>query len=162
MVSLYASVGEKLIHYHLDAEAGSLQHKGAVSVPAAIQYAWPHDSKKYLYVTSSDTQPPSSGKPPGTQHHLTAFRIAADGSLSPHGEPFKLPVRPVHQCLDQTSTHVLMAFPVPSGLRVYKLRDDGTIAGEVAQPGPVDVGIFAHQVRVTPDNKLAILVTRGN
>src|SRR5207253_4199871 len=33
---------------------------------------------------------------------------------------------------------------------------------EVKQPGPIDAGIFAHQVRVTPDNRLAILVTRGN
>jgi 6-phosphogluconolactonase len=32
----------------------------------------------------------------------------------------------------------------------------------VKQPGPIDAGIFAHQVRVTPDNRLAILVTRGN
>jgi len=32
----------------------------------------------------------------------------------------------------------------------------------VKQPKPLDVGIFAHQVRVTPDNRLAILVTRGN
>ena len=30
------------------------------------------------------------------------------------------------------------------------------------QPGTIDAGIFAHQVRVTPDNRLAILVTRGN
>jgi 6-phosphogluconolactonase len=33
---------------------------------------------------------------------------------------------------------------------------------EVTQPGPIDAGIFAHQVRTTPDNRLAILVTRGN
>jgi hypothetical protein len=30
------------------------------------------------------------------------------------------------------------------------------------QPGPIDAAIFAHQVRTTPDNRLAILVTRGN
>src|SRR5262249_20317148 len=29
-------------------------------------------------------------------------------------------------------------------------------------PGSIDAGIFAHQVRVTPDNRLAIVVTRGN
>jgi hypothetical protein len=26
----------------------------------------------------------------------------------------------------------------------------------------IDAGIYAHQIRVTPDNRLAILVTRGN
>ena len=39
---------------------------------------------------------------------------------------------------------------------------DFTPGEEVKQPGPIDAGIFAHQVRVTPDNRLAILVTRGN
>ena len=33
---------------------------------------------------------------------------------------------------------------------------------EVAQPGPIDAGIFAHQVRATPDNRQVILVTRGH
>jgi 6-phosphogluconolactonase (cycloisomerase 2 family) len=32
----------------------------------------------------------------------------------------------------------------------------------VTQPAPIDTGIFAHQVRTTPDNRLVILVTRGN
>jgi len=32
----------------------------------------------------------------------------------------------------------------------------------VPQPGSIDPGIFAHQVRVTDNNRLAILVTRGN
>ena len=39
---------------------------------------------------------------------------------------------------------------------------DFTPGEEVTQPGPIDAGIFAHQVRMTPDNRLAILVTRGN
>ena len=34
-------------------------------------------------------------------------------------------------------------------------------APEVKQ-APIDAGIFAHQVRVTPDNRHVILVTRGN
>src|SRR6202021_2695517 len=30
------------------------------------------------------------------------------------------------------------------------------------QPDPIDAGIFAHQVRATPDNRQVILVTRGH
>jgi len=47
-------------------------------------------------------------------------------------------------------------------VRVYRINKDFTPGEEVKQPGPIDAGIFAHQVRVTPDNRLAILVTRGN
>lgn len=54
-----------------------------------------------------------------------------------------------------------MAFNNPSGVRVYRIKQDFTPGDEVAQ-GPIDAGIFAHQVRTTPDNRLAILVTRGN
>jgi 6-phosphogluconolactonase len=47
-------------------------------------------------------------------------------------------------------------------VRVYRINKDFAPGEEVKQPGPIDAGIFAHQVRVTPDNRLAILVTRGN
>jgi 6-phosphogluconolactonase (cycloisomerase 2 family) len=47
-------------------------------------------------------------------------------------------------------------------VRVYRINKDFTPGEEVQQPGSIDAGIFAHQVRVTPDNRLAILVTRGN
>jgi len=55
-----------------------------------------------------------------------------------------------------------MAFNNPSAVRVYRINKDFTPGEEVTQPGPIDAGIFAHQVRITPDNRLAILVTRGN
>jgi 6-phosphogluconolactonase (cycloisomerase 2 family) len=55
-----------------------------------------------------------------------------------------------------------VAFNNPSALRVYRINKDFSPGDEVTQPGPIDAGIFAHQVRTTPDNRLAILVTRGN
>jgi 6-phosphogluconolactonase len=63
---------------------------------------------------------------------------------------------------DIPSQHILVAFNNPSALHIYRINEDFTPGEEVNQPEPVDPGIFAHQVRVTPDNKLAILVTRGN
>ena len=63
---------------------------------------------------------------------------------------------------DIPSENILVAFNNPSALRVYRINQDFTPGEEVKQPGPIDAGIFAHQVRVTPDNRLAILVTRGN
>ena len=64
--------------------------------------------------------------------------------------------------LDIPSEHILVAFNNPSGVRVYRINKDFSPGEEVKQPGPIEAGIFAHQVRVTPDNRLAILVTRGN
>jgi len=63
---------------------------------------------------------------------------------------------------DIPSENILVAFNNPSALRVYRINPDFTPGEEVKHPGPIDAGIFAHQVRVTPDNRLAILVTRGN
>ena len=63
---------------------------------------------------------------------------------------------------DIPSEHVLVAFNNPSGLKVYRINSDATLGEEVKQAGTFDYGIFAHQVRVTPDNRYAVLVTRGN
>ncbi len=57
---------------------------------------------------------------------------------------------------------MLIAYNNPSGLTVYRLGRDGTIGSQIEQPEPLDVGIYAHQVRVDPSNKMVILVTRGN
>jgi 6-phosphogluconolactonase len=62
---------------------------------------------------------------------------------------------------DIPSEHVLVAFNNPSAIRVYRINVDGTPGAEVTQ-GSLDPGIFAHQVRATPDNKQVILVTRGH
>jgi 6-phosphogluconolactonase (cycloisomerase 2 family) len=45
---------------------------------------------------------------------------------------------------------------------VHRLNADGTIGAQVQQIGKLDTGIFAHQVRMTPSNRAAVLVTRGN
>jgi 6-phosphogluconolactonase len=84
------------------------------------------------------------------------------GTLSKHGEPIRLPTRPIHISTDIPSDYILVAFNNPSAVRVYRINKDFTPGEEVKQPGTIDAGIFAHQIRVSPDNKLAILVTRGN
>jgi 6-phosphogluconolactonase len=45
---------------------------------------------------------------------------------------------------------------------VQRINSDGTIGSLVEQPNKLDTGIYAHQVRATPDNKHVILITRGN
>jgi 6-phosphogluconolactonase (cycloisomerase 2 family) len=160
-VALYANVGADLTHYDVDVAGAELIKKATVTLPAAVQYAWPHVSRRYLYVATSSSAPGYGTA--GTDHHVTAFLIdPATGALSPHGAPIKLPTRPIHVSLDIPSENILVAFNNPSSVHVYRINKDFTPGEEVKQPGPIDAGIFAHQVRVTPDNKLAILVTRGN
>jgi len=160
-VALYANVGPDLTHYDVDVAGAELIKRGTVTLPAGVQYAWPHLSRRYLYVATSSSA--SGYGAAGTEHHVTALRIdPASGALTPHGEPIRLPTRPVHMTTDIPSKNILVAFNNPSALRVYRINDDFTPGEEVKHPGPIDAGIFAHQVRVTLDNRLAILITRGN
>ncbi|MDB5922368.1 MAG: 3-carboxymuconate cyclase-like protein [Betaproteobacteria bacterium] len=160
-VALYANVGADLTHYDVDVPGAALIKRGTVTLPAGVQYAWPHASRRYLYVATSSSA--SGYGKAGTEHHVTAFSVdPASGALTPHGEPIRLPVRPIHMTTDIPAENILVAFNNPSGLRVYRINKDFTPGEEVKQPGTIDAGIFAHQVRVTPDNRQVILVTRGN
>jgi 6-phosphogluconolactonase (cycloisomerase 2 family) len=156
-VALYANVGAHLLHYDVDIAGAALRRQQNIMLPGMVQYAWPHVSHRYLYVATS------SMSNHGHSHQLTALRIdAASGALARHGESVRLPARPIHLTTDIPSRHILVAFSDPSGLRVYRIREDFTPGEEVEQPGAIDAGVYAHQVRVSPDNRLAILVTRGN
>src|SRR5438874_10698601 len=161
-VALYAAVGPELMHYAVDVEGAALERRGTVTAPANIHYAWPHASSRYLYIASSDSASGVGGFS-GTRHHLTAWHIDREtGALSPHGEGVALPTRPIHMTTDIPSAHVLVAFSNPSGLRVYRINPDATLGAEIAQPETIDPGAYGHQVRVSPDNRTTILVTRGH
>ncbi len=157
----YQSIGPQFSRYDIDVDAATLTRRDAVTTPGTnVQYVWPHPSKKYLYVASSDGGP---GTIPGTKHIASAFRIdPASGALTPHGGTATLPSRPVHCSLDRTGGYLLTAYNYPSNITVHRIKPDGTIGDLVQQPGKLDVGIFAHQVLTTPGNRTAIMITRGN
>ena len=48
MLALYANVGPELTHYDVDVENAALTKRGTVTLPAGVQYAWPHVSKRFL------------------------------------------------------------------------------------------------------------------
>jgi 6-phosphogluconolactonase (cycloisomerase 2 family) len=160
-VALYASVGPELTHYEVDVEGAALMRRETISLPANVQYAWPHVSRRFLYVATSDSA--SGTGPAGNTHHVTALGIdPMSGALAQYGTPIPLPTRPIHMATDVPSRFILVAFNNPSAIRVYRINEDGTPGEEVAQPGSIDAGIFAHQVRATPDNRQVILVCRGH
>jgi len=160
-VALYASVGAEFTQYDVNVDGGELVKRGSVTLPAGVQYAWPHVSSQYLYVASSNGGVGLAGAA-GDRHHASAFRIDPSGALRLHGDPISLPSRPIHISTDRPSEHVLIAYNNPSGITVHRINPDGTLGDEVKQRAPLDAGIYAHQTRVTPSNKSVILVTRGN
>lgn len=165
-IELYAAVGADLTQYDVDVDGATLVKRGSLTLPANVQEAALHPSRRYLYIAWSNGGP--SNLPPNTvakgdQHGLTAFQVdPASGSLTPYGKPASLPSRPIHVTTDIPGTHVLTAYNDPSGLTVHRINPDGTIGSLVEQPSRLDVGIYGHQVRVDPSNKMVILVTRGN
>ncbi len=161
-VMLYASIGPQLTHYEVDVDNASLRRRATVTLPANVHYVWPHASRQYLYVATSNSASGIGGVA-GDKHHVSAFRIdPATGASAPHGTPIALPTRPIHMTSDVPSRNLLVAFSNPSGLRVYRVNPDASPGAEVAQPEAIDPGIYAHQVRVSPNDRLAILVTRGH
>src|SRR2546430_3956157 len=51
--AFYSGVGGQLTHYEVDFGAATLAKRAAVTLPGGIQYAWPHPSRRYLYVATS-------------------------------------------------------------------------------------------------------------
>src|SRR3989442_7400762 len=106
--AFYASTGPELTLFDVDVGDGALQKRGAVTLPANVQYAWPHPSKRYLYVVSSSGGP-SSREAAGNKHVANAFRIdPTSGELTPHGEPQTLPSRPIHTSVDRAGEYLLI------------------------------------------------------
>src|SRR5262249_893602 len=53
-IVLYANVGADLTRYEVDVDGASLTARETVTMPGAVQYAWPHASRRYLYVATSN------------------------------------------------------------------------------------------------------------
>jgi len=45
-VALYANVGADLTHYDVDVVGAELIKRATVTLPAGVQYAWPHISRR--------------------------------------------------------------------------------------------------------------------
>jgi 6-phosphogluconolactonase (cycloisomerase 2 family) len=155
----YASIGPALTWFDLDVDGATLTRQGTVTLPANIQYAWPHPSRRTLYVVSSNGGPGIAGD----KHFASALAIdPATGALRLYGNPAVLPSRPIHTTVDAKGEYLLTAYNNPSNLTVHRVAADGTVGAPVAQSDNLDTGIFAHQVLVAPGNRIVMLVTRGN
>ena len=57
--------------FEVDVDGAQLRERGGVTLPANVQYAWPHPSRRYLYVVSSNGGPGV----PGDKHFANALAI---------------------------------------------------------------------------------------
>ena len=155
----YACIGPELYLYDVDTDGAALSKRGAITLPANIQYAWPHPSRSYLYAVSSNGGPGLAGD----KHYASALLMdPATGALQLHGTVAALPSRPIHVSVDATGAYLLTAYNDPSNVTVHRLNGDGTIGAAVAQPDKLDFGIYAHQILQSPSGRSVLLVTRGN
>lgn len=155
----YAAVGPRLTAHRISFDPPSLSRDKTVSLPANVQYAWPHPTLPVLYVVSSDGGPYGTG----TMHHATAFEVdTASGALTPFGDPVALPSRPIHCTVDNNGDYLLTAYNAPSNLTVHEIGQGGALGAAVEQISTLNCGIYGHQVMVTPTNTGVIAVARGN
>jgi len=155
----YASIGPELALYDTDVEDAALTRRSTVTMPANVQYAWPHPSRGHLYVVSSNGGPGVVGD----KHYANALAVdPVSGALRPHGPAAALPSRPIHCSVDRRGEYLLTAYNDPSNVTVHRLNADGTIDSLVAQADELDTGIYAHQILAAPSNRAVLLVTRGN
>jgi 6-phosphogluconolactonase len=155
----YASIGPELALYDIDVDGATLTKRNSVTLPANIQYVWPHPSRRHLYAVSSNGGPGITGD----KHFANALVVEpATGTLRVHGQPAALPSRPIHASVDAAGEFLLTTYNNPSNVTVHRLNADGTIGAPVEQSRKLDTGIYAHQVLAAPSNKTVLLVTRGN
>lgn len=153
---LYIGEGSEISWYSIDVDAAEVAKQGSLRLPGNVGYSWPHPSRQFLYVGTSQR-----GERGGLAH-INALRIdPATGALSIHGAPAPLSEGPTHICVDNDGTHVYGAYTRANIVTAHRIKADGTMGDEVTQPPDLDAGIFGHQVRVMPSGRSVLVVARG-
>ena len=156
--AVYASLDARLYRIRRDGNI-LIQEPRPLVLPAQVQEAWLHPSGRYFYVASSDERTSTS---PVTHHYLNAFHVNSSGDLRPFGGAVQLAHRPIYITVDHRGDYLISAYSGPSGISVHRLNTDGSIGDEIEQAATLNVGFYAHGVRVMPTNRAVLLVTRGN
>lgn len=121
----YVSVGSEFRLYRVNERSLALTKDSAVTLPATIQYAWPHPSLRLMYVAYSNR----AGTSPGDVHGVAVLRVdertgrlqSADGSL-------RLNNRPISITVDRSGKHLLVAYNDPAQLDVFPIDANGAPA----------------------------------
>src|SRR5215469_15300906 len=135
----YAATGAQLSLYQVDVAHFTLAKDSTVMLPAAVQYAWPHPSKKFLYVAYSNR----GGSNRGDVNGVSTFGVdSKSGRLQLVGWAVEWSNRPIHITVDATGGYLLAAFNDPSALIVHSINKDGSVGAAVTQATVIDAGIY--------------------
>ena len=155
--TLYAGRGRTVTSYDLDPDDGTLTERSELVLPHTVQHGWPHPRLPVLYVSCGEP-------PPGSAVGDWVCAVALDpvtGAPTLLGHPVRLSGRALHLTTDADGTHLLLAHTRPASVSVRRVGPDGAIGEAVAQRPDLGVGVFPHQVRVTPDGRFCVCVCRG-
>ena len=156
---LYSAVGDVITRYMIDVDSATLHRMESVTVASKVQYAWPHPSGGFLYVSTSDGGP----RVESHHNHVSAYSLGPDGQLNTHGLPARLPYRAVHLCIDPLGRFIVNAHNFKRGsLTVHRINADCTIGSCLPQDPNTDFGVYPHQVMFYPSAKQVLIVDRGN
>ena len=154
-----AAVGRQLTRYRVDVAQGTLAAEQTIELPEGLQYGWQNPvAADIFHLVCSDGRPGSDG----SRHVACTLKQDAQGRLRFHGAVLELPWRPVHVTTDPAGGFVFVTYPKPSLVEVFRIRPDGTLGSKVSQPGLPPLPQTAHQLRITPDGRRAVLPLRGN
>lgn len=159
---VYGCMDSTIFWDRLDPEDVTLERLGSLTLPAKPQFLARSQDGLFFYAVISDAGSGVNGSA-GTLHGLQAIAITPeDGSLSLAGSLYPLPERPIHISVDEHRRYVSVAFNKSGQIRIYRLAEDGTIAGEVHQDRTLHAGVFSHQSVFMPGGKHILVVSRGN
>jgi 6-phosphogluconolactonase (cycloisomerase 2 family) len=155
--AFYASTGPALASYTVDENALTFRWDSVVHAPDLVQYVWVHPALPVMYAAYSNRSTANDN------HGVAVYRIdRGTGRLTEFHRPLALDNRPIHISVDPAGRHLLIAYNQPSNLTVHTLNADGSIGDPVARGEPLDVGDYAHQVRVAPSGNLVVVSARGS
>lgn len=155
--SLYVAAGRTLSHWTFDVRTCSLKERGEVLLPNIIQFGRPHPTLPILYLTCGVADGVNADG-----NWACALALDPDtGAPSVLAPATALPGRALHLTTDGSGRHLVLAHTRPASLSVLHLAEDGAIGDPVEQRAGIDVGVFPHQVRITPDDRWCLCVSRG-
>jgi 6-phosphogluconolactonase len=155
---LHLAIGPDLICQRIDRDDLTLHEVSRLTLPAPVQYVWPHPGRNLLYVACSN-RPISRAD---DLHVLATVEVdERDGGMRLlSGVP--LPTRPIHLTLDSQAHHALVVYNAPSRITVHAIDAAGRAGDVLPQSPELHVGVFPHQVMMLPSGEAAVVVARGN
>ena len=158
LAALYVGRGRTLSSYALHPDDATLSALSELVLPNAVQSAWPHPRLPVLYVSCGEPPPGSAVGRLGVRGRARPGDRRARAARRPGPDR-----RPGADTSPPTAPGTTCCWPTPGRRpsRSLRLGPDGAVGEPVEQRPGLDVGVFPHQVRVTPDGRHCLCVSRG-